>query len=254
MTPEEEQRFNFLRSGQCVPVEYVRDYYGLQWPFQDDLLHDYEAWAVRFRRREACAGGCVPRYELEAFMQQQHVVPKKWMGARLGMTVASLDLLLAHLQDIGLRPQRYIIYPQLISEALSEDIVPNLRGLRFRTFSDHNSFCERLHAELAPILGAQVERLFCATADRLRDLRQFANNFDCITLAPVSGKHQMWLDFQKPLSLGPDRCSKLFYAENHHALRPYRTGSQEPDDLEMYQQFLNDHRVYSSSLGSVGAV
>jgi len=119
MTPEEEQRFNFLRSGQCVPVEYVRDYYGLQWPFQNDPLHDYEAWAVRFRRREACAGGCVPRYELEAFMQQQHVVPKKWMGARLGMTVASFDLLLAHLQDIGLRPQRYIIYPQLISEALS---------------------------------------------------------------------------------------------------------------------------------------
>jgi len=50
----------------------------------------------------------------------------------------------------------------------------------------------------------------------------------------------MWLDFQKPLSLGPDRCSKLFYAENHHALRPYRAGRQEPDDLEMYQQFFRE--------------
>ena len=77
MTPEEEQRFNFLRSGQCVPVEYVWDYYGLQWPFQDDLLHDYEAWAVRFRRREACAGGCVPRYELEAFMQRDQQAPDR---------------------------------------------------------------------------------------------------------------------------------------------------------------------------------
>ena len=243
MTPQEEQRFTFLRSGQCVPVEYVRQYYGLQWPFQGDLLHDYEAWVSRLRRREPCDGGAVARYELEAFIQQKQVVPKKWMGARLGMTVASLDLLLAHLRDIGLPPQRYIIYPELISEALSEDIVPNLRGLRFRTFSDHNSFCERLHAELAPILGAPIERLFCSTSDRLQDYpRQFANNFECITLAPVSGKHQMWLDFRKPLSLGPDRCSKLFYAENHDSLLPYRAGRQEPNDLEVYQQFLAEQQ------------
>jgi hypothetical protein len=238
MTPQEEQRFNFLRSGQCVPVDYVRDYYGLQWPLEGDLLHDYGVWVGRFRRTDQCPGDAVPRYDLEAFMQQKQVVPKKWMGARLGMTVASLDRLLDRLRDIGLPPQRYIIYPQLISEALSEDLVPNLRGLRFRTFSDHNSFCGQLHAELAQILGEPIERLFCATSDRLQEyFRQFANNFDCITVEPVSGKHQMWLDFRKPLSLSPDRCSKLFYAENHEALLPYRAGRQEPD-LELYQQFL----------------
>ncbi len=154
-------------------------------------------------------------------------------------TTASLDLLLAHLHDIGLRPQRYLVYPQLVSDSLAEDIVPNLRGLRFRTFSDHTSFCERLHAELVPILGAEVERLVCATSDRLQEYpRQFANNFDCITLEPVSGKHQIWLDFRKPLNLAPDRCSKLLYAENHDVLRPYRAGRQDPDDLGTYQEFL----------------
>ena len=153
MTPQEEQRFQFLRAGQCVPVEYVRDYYGLEWPFQGELLIDYETWAAK--RKMRCEDECVPRYELESFMQQQRVLPKKWMGARLGMTTASFDLLLAHLQKIGLHPQRYIVYPHLIAESLLEDIVPNLQGMRFRTFSDHNSFCERLHAVLAPILGAK---------------------------------------------------------------------------------------------------
>jgi hypothetical protein len=239
MTHDEEQRFTVLQSGQCVPVAYVRDYYGLQWPFEGDLLHDYETWAGRLKRRAPCPADSAPRYELEGFLQQQRVLSKKWMGARLGMTVASLDQLLAHLRDIGLPPQRYVVYPDLISEALSEDLVPNLRGLRFRTFSDHNSFCERLHAELAPLIGGEVERLFCATSDRIQDYpRQFASNFDCITLAPVSGKHQMWLDFRKPLSLAPDRCSKLLYAENHDALLPYRAGRQEPDDLGVYHQFL----------------
>ena len=47
--------------------------------------------------------------------------------------------------------------------------------------------------------------------------RQFASDFDCVTLAPVSGKHQIWLDFHKPLDLPPDRCSKLFYVENREA-------------------------------------
>jgi len=240
MNVQEEQRFRFLQAGPSAPAEYIQKYYGLEWPFRDELFADYEAWAGRLRRRDNC-GGDVSRYEVEAFMQQQHVVPRKWMAARLGMTTAYLDLLLSRLHEIGLRPQRYVVYPQLVSESLSEDIVPALRGLRFRTFSDHNSFCERLHAELVPILGRPVEKLFCVTSDRLEDYpRQYANNFDCITLDPVSGRHQMWLDFRKPLTLAPDRCSKLLYAENHDALRRYRAGRQDPDDLEVYQQFLSE--------------
>jgi hypothetical protein len=235
----EQQRFDFLRQGPCVPSQYVRDYYGLPWPLPDDLRTDFEAWQRQLRRRVDCGEGNIPRYELETFMQQKNVVPKKWIGARLGMTVASLDQLLSGLRGIGMRPQRYVAYDDLIDESLSEELVPNLPGLRFRTFSDHNSFCERLHADLEKTLGIKVQPLFCATSDRLHDYpRQFASNFDCITLSPVSGKHQVWLDFRKPLNLGPDRCSKLFYVENRDALRPYCAGTQEPEDLEDYVQVL----------------
>jgi hypothetical protein len=161
------------------------------------------------------------------------------MGAHLGMQVASLNELLGRLNGIGMRPQRYVVYEDLIADSLQEDLVPNLPGLKFRTFSDHNSFCLRLHAELDKVLGIKVQQLFCATSDRLQDCpHQFASNFDCITLAPLSSKHQVWLDFRKPLNLGPDRCSKLFYVENRDALRPYCAGTQEPDDLDEYIHFL----------------
>jgi len=161
------------------------------------------------------------------------------MAARLGMTVRSFDELLSKLVDIGMRPQRYIVYPDLIAESLSEDIVPALPGLKFRTFSDHNSFCERLHAELRQVIGIDVEKLFCATSTVMEDYpRWHANNFDCITLAPISGKHQMWLDFRKPFALAPDRCSKLFYFENRDELRTFCAGTSEPHDLDVYEAFV----------------
>jgi hypothetical protein len=54
------------------------------------------------------------------------------MGVRLGMSIVSLNRLLERLQNVGMRSQRYIVYPELISETLSEDLVSNLPGSRFR--------------------------------------------------------------------------------------------------------------------------
>lgn len=239
MTEHEQQHFDMLQRGPCVTPEYAKGYYGLAWPLPGDASLDFDRW-VNQRRRDKCGDGVASRYELEGFLQQQAVVPKKWMGARLGMTVASLDELLARLADIGMRPNRYIVYPDLVAESLSEDIVPNLPGLKFRTFSDHNTFCARLHADLDKVLGIKVQPLFCATSDRIGDdYRKFASHFDCITLDPLSGRHQMWLDFRKPLNLGPDRCSKLLYTENQEVMRPFCAGACEPADLERYELFLS---------------
>jgi hypothetical protein len=239
MNELERQRLSFLIAGPCVPVEYINAYYGLPWPFPDDLSQDFGAWQTQRRRRVNCHDGHVSRYDLETFMQQKDVMPKKWMGARLGMTVASLDGLLSRLPDLQMRPQRYVVYADLIADALYNDLAPNLPGLRFRVFSDHNSFCMRLHADLHKVLGIDVQRLFCSTSARMGDYPgQIASDFDCITLEPLSGKHQVWLDFRKPINLRPDRCSKLFYAENREVLRTYSFGQRDPEDLEAYLHFL----------------
>lgn len=243
MDAKEHRRFDLLRTGPCVPPEYVEDYYSLPWPLPAEAGHDFEIWRRAHRRRPtACDDGAASRYDLEAFLQQQRIVPKKWMGARLGMTVGSLNEVLSRLQELGMRPQRYVVYEGLIAESLPEDLIPKLPKLRFRTFADHNSFCERLHADLRAVLAVKVQPLFCATSDRLEEYpRRFADSFDCLTLAPLSGRHQLWLDFHKPLLLGPDRCSKLFYAENREELRPYLAGHEEPDDLDAYTQFFASH-------------
>ena len=80
MTEQEQHRFDMLRHGPCAPIEYVSSYYGLSWPLLGDAHTDYAEWVGHLRRRRSCGNGRISRYELESFMQQKSVVPKKWMG------------------------------------------------------------------------------------------------------------------------------------------------------------------------------
>jgi hypothetical protein len=236
MTPQEEERLEFLKRGACTPLSYFKDYYGLDWPLTSEAGEDFLSWQKRFRKPTTCPEAEPSRYELEAFLQQQRVLPRKWMAARLGMEIDSLDEILKRLPELGLRTQRYLVYPELVSESLEEDLITHLPGLKFRTFGDHDDFCERLHAELKDTIGIEVKKLLCDTSVRLDEYTpSFANNFDCITLKPLSTKHQVWLDFRKPLTLPPDRCSKHFYVTNREILRPFCAGSREPDGLERYE-------------------
>lgn len=245
------QRLAILRQGPCVPADYIRDYYGLPWPFTGDLQHDFEIWRGGLRRPVHCEGDAFSRFEIEGFMEQRRIVPRKWMAASLGMTEGSLDELLTRLPQLGLRPSRYLPYNDLVATDLVDDLVGAIPALRYRTFGDHNTFCARLHSELqskeAPSLGIQVEPLYCATALELgEELPQFAKHFDCLTLEPLSEKHAVWLDFGKPLSLAPDRCSKLFYAAHRTELSQYCAGHMEPDNIGHYEQFVAAERSRGS--------
>jgi hypothetical protein len=172
-------------------------------------------------------------------MSYKAVLTKKWMGARLGMSEASLDALLLKLDAFDMQVDRYRIGSEFVYESLSEDLTRYVPGLRFRTFGDHTAFCERLHAELKKVIGLEVEPLFCATSNRLQEYpRRFAAHFDCLTLEALSTTHSVWLDFRKPLNLPPDRCSKLQYVENREMLRPYVAGTGEPEHLGIYERLV----------------
>ena len=47
------------------------------------------------------------------------------------MSLHSIERLLSNLEEIGMPRQRYVVYSDLISEALPEDIIPNLPSLKF---------------------------------------------------------------------------------------------------------------------------
>lgn len=239
MNETESKRLGFLCRGQFVSADYFSDYYGLSWPLPDDVLPDFEQWRNSHQHCVATDSRQGSRLELERFMQHNDLIPKKWMAARLGMQVASLNALLDQLNELGMKRQRYVIYEDLIADSLREDLAARFPNLRLRTFGDHNSFCERHHQEIIDTLRIEVQPLFCATSTELNDEpKQYASSFDCITMKPLCVKHQLWLDFGKPLNLPPDRCSKLFYVKNREALRDYYAGSHEPDDLDQYQEFL----------------
>lgn len=178
------------------------------------------------------------RFDIEGFAVRADVLSRKWMAARLGMKQTSLGDLLANLDKFGMQQSRYELGSEFIADSLRDDLIRHVPGMRFRTFDDHNAFCERLHSEVANV-GVAIDRLICATSAQLGEYpRRFAIHFDTLTFEPLSAKHSVWLNFRKPLNLPPDRCSKLFYVENRDRLKLFVAGSSEPDDLEIYEQTL----------------
>src|SRR5207237_292562 len=131
----------------------------------------------------------VSRCLAEMFLQDHRLQALPWTAARLGMIPDSLEEVLAALPKLGLR-RNYHLYPGLIDETLGDDLIRSLRGLRFRTFGTHDSFCELLHAALLEAVGIQIEPSYCATSLALGDYpKLFASTLDSITLEPLSVRH-----------------------------------------------------------------
>jgi hypothetical protein len=230
MDAKERFRFENLQR-PCVNLEFLRETYGVDWPPDEQFAQDFGAWHAT--RVNPCGDRTVNRYAFELFLLSQRLMTRSYAAARLGMTTESLARLLPELPKIGLS-KKYAVYKGIVDESLSDDLVRSLKGLRFRTFGSHDFFCEFLHEALKSELGLPVNPLFCDTADRLGEQRMYASTWDNITLLPLSTKHSVWLSFNKPISLAPDRCSKLFYAEHHDELRPFIAGREEPRDLQRY--------------------
>jgi hypothetical protein len=173
-------------------------------------------------------------------MQDHRLEPLPWVAASLGMKPESLAAVLRKLPEAGLR-RTYELYTGLIDKSLNEDLVRSLKGLRFRTFGTHNSFCTILHGALREVTGVQPEPWYCATSLELGEYeRQFASVIDSVTGEGLSVKHSVWLNLGKPLRLAPDRCSKLFYARHRDEMRGMLAGRGEPEDLHAYLAWIRE--------------
>lgn len=219
-----------------VDVEFLKETHKIDWPPDGQFATDLGFWLTSRGRAERCEEGKTDRYAFEAFLQSQNLLTRADASASLGMRPESLDELLPQLPRIGLS-KKYEVYPGIIDSSLSDDLVSSLKGIRFRTFGDHDSFCELSHRAIHEALGLTIKGLFCATADELGEQRIYASTWDNITLKPLSMRHGVWLDFKKPLSLAPDRCSKLFLARHYEELKDHLAGREAPRDLRFYFDF-----------------
>jgi len=240
MNAAELARLELLRGDGSVTIEYLNDSSGLGWPWSGELRQDFDAWLALSPRRTRWDDDRPSRFLIEGFLRDQRLESTKWAACRLGMEESSFAEVLVALPRIGLRLRRYEVYPGLISTSFGKDLDGHLPSMKFRTFDDHETYCQFLHEDLRTRLGVTIQPQWCATSLRLADSpmgypRAIARDFDCITLEPLSVRHQMFLDFRKPLYLKIDVCSKLFYAENRSDLEPYRSGSAEPHDLPDYE-------------------
>ncbi len=223
-----------------MTTEYLNGYYGLGWPWSGEVQNDFDAWLAQSPRRKRWEEERPSRFLIEGFLRDQRLESTKWAACRLGMNESSFGLILEALPRIGLRKRRYEVYPGLISVSLSDDLDGHLPSMKFRTFGDHRNYCEFLHKDLRTILNVSIQPLWCATSSRLANSplgypREFARHFDCITLEPLSVRHQMILDFGKPIYLPPDLCSKLLYVQNRSMVEAYHGGSAEPRDIQDYE-------------------
>jgi hypothetical protein len=215
----------------CVEPDYLIQQNGITWPVDPQFDRDIASFLNR--RAKPCENGRIDRYGFELFLQSQKLLSRNYAAARLGMTPESLDMLIPRLPELGLS-KKYKVYEGIYEASMSDDLVSTLPGLRFRTFGTHDFFCEFLHNQFKETLKLEIMPLYCRTSERLGGQRMFASTWDNVLLEPLSVKHSVWLDFGKPLSLAPDRCSKLFYAEHHEEMKQYLAGKEEPRDLGDY--------------------
>ncbi len=241
MEAKHEDQIDQLRQ-ECAKPDFLSQLFGIDWPPGDSFPEDFRAWEHQRSFQERCKDGLLSRWTAELFMEDHRVHPVRWAAASLGMRSESLVQLLPQLPKAGLR-RNYELYPGLIDKSLTEDLVRSLKGLRFRTFGTHNSFCTILHGAIRDATGIAPVPWYCATSLKLGEYeRQFASVIDSVTLDGLSVKHSVWLQLGKPLRLAPDRCSKLFYAEHHDAMRNLIAGTGEPEGLAAYQQWLEERK------------
>lgn len=245
-----QQRFEMLQD-RFIEPQYIADYFGIDnVSSNQELAADIDRYRATLLNPSVVPNGKVDRYALEGFLQARRLLPIKWAAARLGMNEEMLRTIVDRRLDLPTPLRReYIEYGCLIDEGLSDDLVRAIPDLRFRTFYDHESFCERLHegirqALAIPAEDIQAAKLWCATDQELSSMglsdypRRYGYYFDCLTCDPISIAHAMWLDFEKPLNLAPDRCSKLIFVRYRGDLEDWVAGTRAPDDLDRYEECL----------------
>lgn len=246
--PEPEaDRLQMLRNRSITPP-YAAHYYGLPEGLLNngDFLADFNRYRSTLTAPGDIPAGQIDRYALEGFFDAIGVLPPYWAAARLGLRPEYVTRLLGRLAELPLpRAKQYLYYGCLVDKSLSEDLVRCLPALRFHTFSDHESFCRQLHHALMQALHMTPEEVqaaswWCATNEELGDYpRRYGYHVDCLTCQPLSSAHAIWLDLGKPLNLGPDRCSRLFFVRHAGDLRQYvRLGRHPREGLERYEEFV----------------
>lgn len=215
-----------LASPSCS-AKFLLDYYGFD-RTNAALVDHVERWANVSRvKRKFVDGDRFRRTTLELYFQSNQCLPRKWAAAALGMTLSDFDRTLAALHKRGPFLQVGEVVDAVVSERVISSFADNFSGDHPYLFDDHQRFCQWIHGAIKSEFGFVVAPLLCNVTERLEDEteREFADEFDCISLEPMCGRHHVWLNFEKPMRLPRDKCSTVTFAKYRKWLEPFAFGS-----------------------------
>lgn len=225
--PRETARLQQLKERLC-PLDLLVAHHGMRLA-DGRLLGAWRAWAARRRKPvQVQVGERYDRHALESFLQEEELLPVKWAAARLGMTRASFEAVLAILQERGRLPALRDLGEDVVDERLVKNFHTLFPALRSTLFANHTAYCTSVHEAVRDDLGHAVTPLRCRTAEALGE-DDFADDFDAITDWPMGLRYQVWLETAKPMNLRPDACTTLLYARAAEELRPLVMSGEAPE-------------------------
>lgn len=224
MTPAHEQRLATLLN-PIVPIEFIYEFYGVFLLSLPRFLHAYHTWTQRrAMKRFIASDTMIHRHGFELYLRHRRLVPAKFIAARHGMTPESLYTWIDAMknEDIHVRAHGNLIDEGLFRHL--DDIIPSWNGL---DLPDHEAFCERLHKSIEKEFKIDIDPVFCETATALKE-KAYAYGIDSITGHPFGLKRSVWLNLNKPLCVGYEACSLLFYCKNKDVLKQYKFTGEDP--------------------------
>lgn len=217
MLNEDERERLALLSDARVPVQFVKDVYGVSVENRKFQQHLGRIAKGRPSLHSDEKPGYVSRFAFEYFLQLGGLMTPKQAGLRIGTTEKDVLKLLAGLAEatgIPVEPIREISHLEgpLVPEESIRTLPQAFDGLRSRVFFDHNDWCNGIHSAVEATLGWRPEPIYCEVASclELEDC-DFAIRLDPVRLVPVGIRFQVWLDNGKPVFLEPDAVSLLTF-------------------------------------------
>jgi len=160
--------FNAIR-GKTVTTSLLKAYYGTGDEFFQVFLRDKQFWDNNGgeKKRMQCENGAVDRNLFVRFMRHKKVTPKKFAGLSLGISSMSFDDVVSRLEMIGLVPQRYTFYPDVVGENLVQDIEDALPGINRNSIDDEideQHFYRDVHKAIEKEMGIKkIAPVYCST-------------------------------------------------------------------------------------------